>query len=144
MEGSRRDTDRGSGADDQGVALRITDRLQLWNAWGAKSSDVPHRWLAGVLLGNYDKTTVLDRQIHEMLQGKFRGEVVFNTTIGRSVRMREATVQGQRIFEHPEGGAQAQQFAALVQEMLNRGSKSKDHTVNPLPDEQIFGKVANG
>src|SRR4051812_5719118 len=78
--------------------------------------------LAGVLLGNYDRTTVLDRQIHEMLQQRFGGEVVFNTTIGRSVRMREATVQGQTIFEHPEGDAQAQQFSALVHEMLNRGS----------------------
>jgi chromosome partitioning protein len=103
----------------------------------------PHLRLAGVLLGNYDKTTVLDRQIHEMLQQRFGGEVVFNTTIGRSVRMREATVQGQTIFEHPEGVAQAQQFTALVQEMLNRGSKSKDQTVNPLPDEEVFGKVAN-
>jgi hypothetical protein len=58
--------------------------------------------------------------------------------------MREATVQGQTIFEHPEGTAQAQQFTALVQEMLNRGSKSKDQTLNPLPDEEVFGKVANG
>ena len=96
--------------------------------------------LAGVLLGNYDRTTVLDRQIHEMLQQRFGGEVVFNTTIGRSVRMREATVQGQTIFEHPEGGAQAQQFSALVQEMLNRGSKSKDQTANPLPMKKSLGR----
>ncbi|BDC49813.1 chromosome partitioning protein ParA [Bryobacterales bacterium F-183] len=100
--------------------------------------------LAGVLLGNYDRTATLDRDIHQLLKGKFGEEVVFNTTIGRSVRMRDATVRGMTVFELPEAQAQAQQFVALVQEMLNRGSKRKDQTVNPLPDEAVFGKVANG
>jgi chromosome partitioning protein len=100
--------------------------------------------LAGVLLGNYDRTATLDRQIHDMLRKKFGENVVFNTTIGRSVRMREATVQGQTIFELADGQAQSQQFIALIQEMLNRGSKKPDQTLNPLPDEQVFGKVANG
>ena len=100
--------------------------------------------LAGVLLGNYDKTAILDRQIHEMLKGRFGEETVFNTTIGRSVRMREATVHGKTIFELPEAGSQSEQFLALIHEMLNRGSKRKDQTLNPLPDEQFFGKVANG
>ena len=100
--------------------------------------------LAGVLLGNYDRTALLDREIHQMLKTRFGGEVVFNTTIGRSVRMRDATVRGQTIFELPEATAQAQQFLTLIQEMLNRGSKPKDQTLNPLPDDQVFGKVANG
>ncbi len=100
--------------------------------------------LAGVLLGNYDRTAILDKDIHEMLRKRFGPEVVFNTTIGRSVRMRDATVRGQTIFELPEAQAQAQQFLTLVHEMLNRGSKRKDQTLNPLPDEQVFGKVANG
>jgi chromosome partitioning protein len=100
--------------------------------------------LAGVLLGNYDRTATLDRDIHNMLKKRFGEDVVFNTTIGRSVRMRDATVRGQTIFELPEAQAQSQQFLTLVQEMLNRGSKPKDQTLHPLPDEQIFGKVANG
>jgi chromosome partitioning protein len=100
--------------------------------------------LAGVLLGNYDKTASLDRDIHQMLRKRFGDEVVFNTTIGRSVRMRDATVRGQTIFELPEAQAQAQQFLTLIHEMLNRGSKRRDQTLNPLPDEQVFGKVANG
>ena len=99
--------------------------------------------LAGVLLGNYDRTATLDRDIHNMLKKRFGEEVVFNTTIGRSVRMRDATVRGQTIFELPEAQAQAQQFLTLISEMLNR-SKPKDQTLKPLPDEQIFGKVANG
>jgi len=100
--------------------------------------------LAGVLLGNYDKTATLDREIHQMLKKRFGEEVVFNTTIGRSVRMRDATVRGMTIFELPEAEAQAKQFETLIHEMLNRGSKRKDQTVNPLPDETVFGKVANG
>lgn len=100
--------------------------------------------LAGVLLGNYDRTATLDRQIHEMLKKRFGEAVVFNTTIGRSVRMRDATVRGVTIFELPEAQAQADQFLKLIHEMLNRGSKRADQTLNPLPDEQVFGKVANG
>lgn len=100
--------------------------------------------LAGVLLGNYDKTAILDRDIHQMLKKRFGEEVVFNTTIGRSVRMRDATVRGLTIFELPEAQAQAQQFLTLISEMLNRGTKRKDQTLNPLPDEGIFGRVANG
>jgi chromosome partitioning protein len=104
----------------------------------------PSLRLAGVLLGNYDRTATLDKDIHNMLKKRFGEEVVFNTTIGRSVRMRDATVRGLTIFELPEAQAQAQQFLNLIHEMLNRGSKKKDQTLNPLPDEAIFGKVANG
>lgn len=100
--------------------------------------------LAGVLLGNYDRTAILDRDIHTMLKKRFGEEVVCNTTVGRSVRMRDATVRGMSIFELPEAQAQAQQFSTLISEMLNRGSKGRDQTLNPLPDDAIFGKVANG
>lgn len=100
--------------------------------------------LAGVLLGNYDRTATLDRQIHDMLKKRFGEEVVFNTTIGRSVRMRDATVRGVTIFELAEAQAQSEQFLKLIHEMLNRGSKKRDQTLNPLPDEEVFGKVANG
>ena len=100
--------------------------------------------LAGVLLGNYDRTALLDRDIHQMLKRRFGDEVVFNTTIGRSVRMRDATVRGVTVFELPEAQAQSQQFVTLIQEMLNRGTKRKDQTANPLPDEGVLRRIANG
>lgn len=100
--------------------------------------------LAGVLLGNYDRTASLDRQIHAMLKKRFGEDVVFGTTIGRSVRMRDATVRGKSIFEMPEAQVQSEQFLTLIHEMLNRGSKRPDQTLRPLPDGNIFGKVANG
>ena len=58
--------------------------------------------------------------------------------------MRDATVRVQTIFELSEAQAQAQQFLTLIHEMLNRGTKRRDQTLNPLPDDQVFGKVANG
>ena len=58
--------------------------------------------------------------------------------------MRDATVRGVTVFELPEAQVQSQQFVTLIQEMLNRGSKRKDQTLNPLPDEEVLGRIANG
>jgi len=109
--------------------------------------------LAGVLLGNYDRTTSLDKQVHELLKQRFTPALVFSTTIGRSVRYREATMMRCTIFEHPEGKDQADQFLSLVKEMINRGAKGAfGATLNPLPDvktvEAVIGEesaeVVNG
>lgn len=113
----------------------------------------PKLHLAGVLLGNYDRTTSLDKQVHDLLRQRFTPALVFATTIARSVRYREATMGRITIFEHPEGREQAVQFVALVKEMINRGAKGMvDATLNPLPDvaavERVIGEeigeVANG
>jgi chromosome partitioning protein len=109
--------------------------------------------LAGVLLGNYDRTTSLDKQVHELLRQRFTPALVFATTIARSVRYREATMMRATIFEHPQAQEQAAQFTALVKEMINRGAKGAfGATLNPLPDsktvEQVIGEdvaeVVNG
>jgi chromosome partitioning protein len=92
----------------------------------------PSLQLAGVLLGNYDKSAKLDSQIHGFLTTKFGDNAVFQTTIGRSVRMRELTVTGTTVFEHEPAHAQAEQFLSLVREMINRASKGQN-TLNPLP-----------
>lgn len=88
--------------------------------------------LAGVLLGNYDKTAKLDTQIHKLLIDKFGAGAVFQTTIGRSVRMRELTVLNRTVFEHEPAHVQGQQFLDLAREMINRGSKG-EYALNPLP-----------
>lgn len=108
--------------------------------------------LAGVLLGNYDRTTALDKQVHEMLRNRFTPALVFATTIARSVRYREATMMRLTIFEHVQGQEQAAQFVGLVKELINRGAKGAfGATLNPLPDiqtvEQVIGQepeVMNG
>ena len=98
--------------------------------------------LAGVLLGNYDRTTSLDKQVHDLLRQRFTPALVFATTIARSVRYREAAMGRITIFEHPEGKEQASQFVALVKEMINRGAKGAvNATLNPLPDSQMVEQV---
>lgn len=98
--------------------------------------------LAGVLLGNYDRTTTLDKQVYDLLRRRFTPAVVFTTTIGRSVRYREATLSRLTIFEHPEGREQAAQYKALVRELINRGAKGAfGATLNPLPDPAAVGTV---
>ena len=76
--------------------------------------------LLGVVLGNYDSTAKLDGDIHKMLSRKFGSDLIFQTTIHRSVRHREATVYGQTIFEHAQGQQASNQFLALVREVITR------------------------
>jgi chromosome partitioning protein len=101
--------------------------------------------LAGVLLGNYDQSAKLDKDIYKLLTRKFGPEYVFDTTIGRSVKHREATVYRQTIFEHaPDHGA-GDQYISLAREMINRGQKTKvNQTTRPLPPEDALQRVANG
>ena len=102
----------------------------------------PRLNLAGVLLGNFDRTTSLDRQIHDLLKARFTPALVFGTTISRSVRYREATMGRITIFEHTEGRDQADQYVTLVKEMIDRGAGGAfGATVNPLPDREMARRV---
>lgn len=102
----------------------------------------PGLQLAGVLLGNFDKSAKLDSQLHALLVKKFGEAAVFQTTIGRSVRMRELTVLNRTVFEHEPALQQGDQFLNLVREMINRASKG-EHTVKPLPKiEEVITHAA--
>ncbi len=103
----------------------------------------PELRLAGVLLGNYDRNTKLDCQIHDLLKKQFTEQSVFQTTIGRSVRYREATFGMVTVFEMPEAAPQAEQYLALVKEMINRGAKGiVGQTANPLPSVADLSRLA--
>jgi chromosome partitioning protein len=80
----------------------------------------PRLRLLGVLLGNYDAVAKLDSDIHKMLSRKFGANLIFETTINRSVKHREATVYGQTIFEHAQGQQAANQFLTLTGEVVKR------------------------
>ena len=97
--------------------------------------------LAGVLLGNFDRSAKLDAQIHAHLTSRFGDNAVFQTTIGRSVRMRELTVLHRTVFEHEPAHIQAEQFLNLAKEMINRASKG-NQTTNPLPHIEAVLKRA--
>src|SRR3954447_7469132 len=99
--------------------------------------------LAGVLLGNYDRTAKLDKDIHRALVDKFGEDLVFRTTIARSVKHRESTLYRKTIFEHAPTDQASLQYAELLKEMLNRGAKGAfSATLNPLPDENALGRIA--
>lgn len=86
----------------------------------------PRLRLLGVLLGNYDTRAKLDNDIHRMLARKFGDDLVFHTTINRSVRHREAPVYSRTIFEHAPGEQAAEQFLALTHEVLGRLVQAQD------------------
>jgi chromosome partitioning protein len=92
----------------------------------------PELQMAGVLLGNFDKTTKLDTQIYSLLCKKFGETSVFQTTIGRGVRMKEMVFNNQTIFEFEDTATQANDFLKLVKEMIGRAMKGKN-TTRPLP-----------
>ena len=95
-----------------------------------RSNYNPEIKLAGVLQGNFDRSTKLDAQVYDQLKKTFGEQLVFNTTIGRSVRFRESTFSSKTIFEFDNAEQQAGQFVELVKEMLNRAKKGAS---NPLP-----------
>ena len=102
----------------------------------------PGLQLAGVLLGNFDRSAKLDSQLHALLIKKFGETAVFQSTIGRSVRMRELTVLNRTVFEHEPAAAQGEQFLSLVREMINRASKG-ENTTKPLPKiEEVISHAA--
>ena len=76
--------------------------------------------MLGVLLGNTDSRAKLDADIRTMLVKDFGPARVFETAIARSVRHREATVNGQTIFEHADQQQAAAQFLSLAREIVAR------------------------
>ena len=76
--------------------------------------------LGGVILGNFDKSTKLDAQVHRMLVDMFGVDLVFKSVIGRGVRNREATFHGKTIFEHASNDPASIQYLDLVKEMLQK------------------------
>lgn len=95
----------------------------------------PNLRLAGVLLGNFDKSTKLDGQVHEMLKGMFGEALVFKTVITRGVRTREATFNGQTIFEHAPNDPASGQYLTLVKEMLLKRQSQSPTRLPPIPDK---------
>ena len=94
----------------------------------------PRLRLLGVLLGNYDMRAKLDGDILKMLAQKFGENLVFQTTINRSVRHREAPVYCRTIFEHAPGEQAAEQYLALTREVLARVERAQESTDEPTAE----------
>lgn len=111
-----------------GTAAKIQARLN------------PSLALLGVVLGNMDGSARLDADIRQMLQSKFGEERVFQTTISRSVKHREAPVYGRTIFEHAAGTSAATQFAELSKEVAAR--LEADHGAGKAHESESRDKPA--
>ncbi len=79
----------------------------------------PNLQLLGVVLGNYDATTTLDKDIYRTLEERFADRMC-KTVIGRSVKFREATAFKKTLFEHAPTSPPARQVRELTRELAAR------------------------
>ena len=119
--------------------------------------------LLGVLLGNFDVRAKLDQQIFSLLQRKFGEEFVFEDTISRTVRQREAPIYKRTIFEHAPTERAAENFLAVAKQIINKVEPNQDsdeatrrdekQSTSPEPvivtpsasiDQPLEGAVSNG
>jgi len=115
----------------------------------------PRLRLLSVLVGNYDRSTVLDAQMYARLHQKF-GEHLSKAKIPRGVKMREATSHHTTIFEHAptsEHAIQFQEFTREVVARIERSFKAQAEAAAEAPqaqpvaatdDEFAMGELSNG
>lgn len=73
----------------------------------------------GVLITMFDRRTILARQVAEEIHGVF-GDLVFDTTITKSVRLEESPAHQCSIFEHAPNSSGAYEYYRLCEEVLER------------------------
>jgi len=74
--------------------------------------------IAGILLTMVESRTLHSREVVEHIRSVFEGKVrVFDTTIKKTVRLREAAVAGQSILEYAPKHEAAEAYRALAREM---------------------------
>lgn len=75
--------------------------------------------LDAVLCTQYDSRRKLDNQVVEKIDEHF-GKKVFHTKIRQNIALAEAPSHGKTIFEYAAGSPGAEDYAALVKEILKR------------------------
>ena len=99
-------------------ALEGTDDL-LETLERIRARPNPELQLLGVLITLYDKRTNLARDIQKQVQEVF-GPKVFNTVIGRNVRLEESPAYRETIFSFAPQSSGAEEYASLAKEVLQR------------------------
>lgn len=85
-----------------------------------KSRLNPSLDIYGVLLTMSDNRTTLSRQVSDEVR-RFFGEIVFETSIPRTVKLSEAPSFGQPITQYDPTGKGAQSYIDLAKEVISRG-----------------------
>lgn len=79
----------------------------------------PHLEVTGVLMTFYDDRKNLDREIAAQAEEGFPGKV-FKTKIAQAVALAEAPAAGRDIFNYKPGSKPANQYEAVVEELIER------------------------
>jgi chromosome partitioning protein len=82
----------------------------------------PKVHIAGIVPTMYDGRTIHSREAVEVLRSSF-GDLVYNTTILKTIKFPEAPVKGESVLKYAPGSNAAQAYRQLAREVLN-GKKS--------------------
>ena len=74
--------------------------------------------IAGILPTMYDSRTVHGREAVEVLRSSF-GDLVFQTTIRKTIKFAEAPVKGESVLKYAPDSAAAKAYRDLAREVLN-------------------------
>ena len=99
-------------------ALEGTDDL-LETLERIRARPNPNLELLGVLVTMFDKRTNLARDIHKQVRQVF-GDKVFQTVIGKSVRLEESPAYRESIFSYAPDSSGAEWYERLAREVLRR------------------------
>jgi chromosome partitioning protein len=81
--------------------------------------------IRGILPTMYDSRTLHSREAMDMLKENF-GDLVFNTSIRKTIRYAEAPVQGSSVLKYDPSGSAADAYRDLAKEVLN-GATARQH-----------------
>jgi chromosome partitioning protein len=94
--------------------------LQLMDVISQVREDLnPCLKVSAVLLTMYDERTNLAREIKEKMHEVF-GEILLNTTIPRSIKLAEAPIHKQTIFDYAPDSTGAKAYMDLSNELMER------------------------
>ena len=80
--------------------------------------------VGGVFITQYDSRKVLNRDVVETIQARFKKEI-FKTKIRDNVALAEAPTQAQDMFNYQPKSYGAEDYLSLCREILKRGYKIK-------------------
>ena len=79
--------------------------------------------MLGILITLFDRRTILAKQVRQEILNVF-GDLVFDTSISKSVRLEESPAHRSSIFAHAPSSSGAYEYYKLCEEVLQRvGSK---------------------
>ncbi|HLA82023.1 MAG TPA: ParA family protein, partial [Thermoleophilia bacterium] len=78
----------------------------------------PRVHIAGILPTMYDSRTIHGREAVEVLRSSF-GDLVFETTIRKTIRFAEAPVKGESVLKYAPESEAAKVYRRLAKEVLN-------------------------